>query len=198
MGGVYGGQNMAHIFRARKGASAIEFFAADGTTAATGAANKSLAFNLTVSTDVQFQEDGSTKIVFDQDLDNDALYDLLKAVAHKKTASSATKSERKYENGTSNIAADASGELVLINVYGGETEDGKIKVTSLIGKVAPTSGSFKQASGESSKPTFEVTGILMSADTNIKAFLDAGIVTAPSTYVIAKDYSYALEYMAAV
>ena len=170
-------QNKLDIFRVVDTGTAYAIYdALAGTVAASDNTDKLIRLSLLEEAPFQYQEDGTLQCDFTQLQDDDALNALLNVLA-KPPVGSATRPEVVLQDGTKQ-GGDGGTDLVLIIYYGG-LDDGKIKTTVALGKLAPTSGSHTDKYNDWSKPSFSFVGVLAAYTLTIaSALADATILDA--------------------
>jgi len=171
---ISGGQNQTDFFRVQKNTAGTDYeILADitGTTVALLNSDKAFMLNELADTKINFQEDGTVQVSFDNYQDDDDIYAFLDAVNPPEESAAVDLPDVLLENGVKRTSS-STGNLVLGITYGALSADGtKIKTAVYLGTIKRTSGSYGQKADDWSKPTFEFEGVKAEFDLDIIAAL---------------------------
>ena len=161
---VIGGRRLTDLYRVQEKATKDGYDILDKLTTTVAPTptrtNVSLSASIIKGTDVAYQEDGTCKITLEQYGASQDVWDFLDKVAVPGTA--IAKPETVLEDGTKYGGTTGGGDLVLAISYLFYDDDSaptKVFTHAALGRISPTSGSFKTDAENYVQPTFEFTSI---------------------------------------
>lgn len=160
-----GGRRRTDLYRIQENSTGTAYEFLNGVTGTTGVTEPTitdvaLSATLIKSSDVAYNEDGTCKLTLEQYDAGSDVWAFLDKVAVPATATS--KPELVLENGDKMGGATGSGDLVLAIsylFYDDESNPTKVFTHFAVGRIAPTSGSFKTDAEAYVQPTFEFNSI---------------------------------------
>jgi hypothetical protein len=161
---VIGGRRLTDLYRVQENATKTGYDILDKLTTTVAAAptttDAALSATLTKGTDIAYQEDGTCKLTLEQYNAGQDIWDFLDKVAVPGTT--VARPEITLENGDKFGGSAGSGDMVLAISYlffDDDSNKTKVFTHAGLGRISPTSGSFKTDSDNYVQPTFEFTSI---------------------------------------